>query len=54
MPKELPARNETERKRQNAVELGLYSQGYGGRGEGARGGLAVPAAGGPAGSSGRQ
>lgn len=54
MAKELPAMNETERKRQSAVELGLSSQGYGGKGEGARRGPVAPAAGSPADSSRRQ
>lgn len=48
--REFPARTKTERKRQSARELGLYSQGYGGKGEGARGGRTAPAARLPAGS----
>lgn len=46
--REFPARNKTQRKRRSARESG-----YGGKGEGAHGGLAAPAAGSLAGSSGR-
>lgn len=42
MVREFPARNKTERKRQSARELGLYSRGYGGKGDEAREGLAAP------------